>query len=128
MNLEKKLDEIIKRLNKIEEKILNIDSKIDAVSERLNLLEVKFENRSKEVDTILDTKADIDLIKQLNRKLISFQEFQSNYEKALLMKESYDKRLNILIHGIQEDNNNVWEKREKTIEKFQDFLKNGLKI
>ena len=44
------------------------------------------------------------------------------------MKESYDKRLNILIHGIQEDNNNVWEKREKTIEIFQDFLKNGLKI
>ena len=44
------------------------------------------------------------------------------------MKESYEKRLNILIHGIQEDNNNVWEKREKTIEKFQDFLKNGLKI
>ena len=38
------------------------------------------------------------------------------------------KRLNILIHGIQEDNNNVWEKREKTTEKFQDFLKNGLKI
>ena len=44
MNLEKILDEIIKRLNKIEEKISNIDSKIDAVSERLNLLEVKFEN------------------------------------------------------------------------------------
>ena len=44
------------------------------------------------------------------------------------MKESYDKRLNILIHGIQEDNNNVWEKREKTIDKFHKFLKNSLKI
>ena len=87
MNLEKKLDEIIKRLNKIE-KISNIDSKIDAVSERLNLLKVKFENRSKEVDTILDTKADIDLIKHLNQKIISFEEFLSNYKKALLMKES----------------------------------------
>ena len=121
MNLEKKLDEIIKRLNKIEEKISNIDSKIDAVSERLNLLKVKFENRSKEVDTILDTKADIVLIKQLNQKIIPFEEFQSNYEKALLMKESYDKRLNILIHGIQEDNNNVWEKREKLLKNFRIF-------
>ena len=81
-------------------KNFNIDSKIDTVSERLNLLEVKFENRSKEVDTILDTKADIDLIKQLNQKIISFEEFQSNYEKALLVKKFYDKRLNILIHGI----------------------------
>ena len=114
MNLEKKL-ETIKRLNKIEEKISNIDSKIDVISERLNLLEVKFENKSKEVDTILDIKADIELIKQLNQKIISFEEFQLNNEKALLMKESYDKRLNILIHGIQEDNNNVWEKRQKKL-------------
>ena len=37
------------------------------------------------------------------------------------MKESCDKRLNILIHGIQEDNNNVWEKIEKTIEKLRFF-------
>ena len=44
------------------------------------------------------------------------------------MEESCDKRLKILIHCIQEDNNNVWEKREKTIKKFQDFIKNGLKI
>ena len=54
---------------------------------------------------MLDTKADIDLIKQLNQKIISFEEFQLNYEKALLMNESYDERLYILIHGIQEDNN-----------------------
>ena len=75
MNLEKKSDEIIKRLNRIEEKISNIDSKIDVVSERLNLLEIKFKNRSKEVDTILDTKADIDLIKQLNQKIIRLKNF-----------------------------------------------------
>ena len=99
----------------MKKKFQTLTPKSDAVSEKLNLLEVKFENRSKEVDTILDTKADIDLIKQLNQKIISFEEFQSNYEKALLMKESYDKRLNILIHGVKEDNNNVWEKREKTI-------------
>ena len=41
------------------------------------------------------------------------------------MKESYDKRLNILIHGIQEDNNNVWEKRKKLLRIFfKESLKN----
>ena len=84
----------------------------------------------KKIDTILNTKADIDLIQQLNKKIKSFEEFQLNYEKSLLIKASYDKRLNIniLIHGIQEDNNNVWKIREKTIEKLKDFLKNRLKI
>ena len=102
--MEKKVDEIIKRLNKVEQKVLKIDFKIDVVNEKLNLLEIKFENRSKEIYTILNTKADIDLIKQLNEKIKSFEKFQLNFKKALLMKESYDKRLNILIHGIQEDN------------------------
>ena len=44
------------------------------------------------------------------------------------MQESYDKRMNTLIHGIKEDDDNVWEKRERTREKFQDFFVNGLKI
>ena len=44
------------------------------------------------------------------------------------MKESYDKRLNILIHGIKEDKNQAWEKRDETVKKFQNFLENELKI
>jgi len=45
-----------------------------------------------------------------------------------LMQESYNKRLNILIHGIEEDENQVWEKRETTNEKFENFLTDGLNI
>ena len=44
------------------------------------------------------------------------------------MQESYNKRLNILIHGVKEDSDCAWEKKEKTLERFQDVLKNGLKI
>ena len=44
------------------------------------------------------------------------------------MQESYDKRLNILIHGVKEDSVSPWEKHETTVTKFQDFLKNGLRI
>ena len=80
-----------------------------------------FENESKEIDNILNTIADIDRIKQLKEKIKSFKELQLNCEKALLMQEYYDKKLNILIHGIEENNNDVWEKREKTNKKFQDF-------
>jgi len=44
------------------------------------------------------------------------------------MQESYNKRLNILIHGIEEDENQVREKRETTIEKFEKFRTDGLNI
>ena len=44
------------------------------------------------------------------------------------MRESYEKRLNIIVHGIMEDQDTPWENRDKTEFKFRDFLINGLKI
>ena len=45
------------------------------------------------------------------------------------MQKFYDKRMNLLIHGIKEDDDNIWgKKRDKTIEKFKIFLINNLKI
>ena len=41
------------------------------------------------------------------------------------MKESYSKRLNILIHGLAEDESTVWEKCETTLQIFQKFLREG---
>ena len=40
------------------------------------------------------------MVSQLNDKIKLLENFKSNYEKTILMKESYDKRLNVLIHGI----------------------------
>ena len=42
------------------------------------------------------------------------------------MQESYSERLNIFIHGIEEDEDSVWESHQKIPEKFDEFLKNAL--
>ena len=44
------------------------------------------------------------------------------------MKESYSKRLNILIHGLPENKESPWKKREATLEFHKNFFKNGLQI
>ena len=43
----------------------------------------------------------------------------------MIMEDSHCKRLTVLIHRAKED---IWEKREDTILKFKNLLKNGLKI
>ena len=43
------------------------------------------------------------------------------------MKELYDKRLNILVHGLEETES-VWKTKEKSKVIFETFLKEGLKI
>ena len=44
------------------------------------------------------------------------------------MQESYNKRLNMLIHGIEEDEDSVSKSHQKTLEKFDEFLKNALEM
>ena len=64
----------------------------------------------------------------MNQKIKKFESMTESYEKPAVMQESYDKRLNILIHGIKEDNDSPWEKHDTTVTKFQEFLEKGLKI
>ena len=54
-------------------------------------------------------------------KLVRFKDQQ---EQTALQNESYSKRQNILIHGI-EDEKSVWENRDITIQKLKTFMKNG---
>ena len=44
------------------------------------------------------------------------------------MQEFYNKRLNILVHGLKEDDNKVWKTIEETIAKFIKIVRDGLKI
>ena len=98
MNADKKLDKILKSLNKIE-KIFEIESKIDKVSERMDLLKAEFVSRCKEIYDTANSKAD-KVIVSLMIKLNFLKILNLNYEKTFLMNGSYDKRLNVLIHGV----------------------------
>ena len=44
------------------------------------------------------------------------------------MQESYNKRQNILFHGVEEDQTCAWETHEKTLEKLEYFLTSALKV
>ena len=44
------------------------------------------------------------------------------------MQESYNKRLNILVHVVEEYSNSAWKPHETTFKKFDEFLTEGLKL
>ena len=49
MNVDKKMDEILKSLNKIEEKIFKIESKTNKVNERIDIFEADFVSKCKKL-------------------------------------------------------------------------------
>ena len=53
---------------------------------------------------------------------------QLEASKMKPQNEAYSKRLNVLIHGIVEDQENPWENRDTTVKLLNNFLTDGLKI
>jgi len=120
MTTDKKLDLILQRLDSIEEniqkingRIVEINEKLDRVSDRIDTLETNFEKNCQEFELLQKTKADVDTMDAIKDKLAFLEKFYQNYEKNKIMQECYDKRLNVLIHGVKEDGENVWEKRKQ---------------
>ena len=44
------------------------------------------------------------------------------------MQKSYEKRCNILLHGLEESDKSAWETRNETLQIIQNFMREGLKI
>ena len=108
LSLEKKLHKISKRLNQIDERINKIDQKFDEVKTKIDNLE--FKRRIDKFDRFFIQSEEI--IEKLLERIEFLQNFKTRREKTQIMKEFYDKRMNILIHGIKEDGDSVWEKRK----------------
>ena len=58
---------------------------------------------------------------------LDLTEQQLEASKMKLQNEAYSKRLNVLIHGIVEDQKHPWKNRDTTVKLFINFLTDGLK-
>ena len=131
--IQTKLDKLITAVEKITKRLDNFDDKFGTLNERLNQLENKLERKYVKLEENLEAEL-IEVTKRL-RILEEFridtgilEEFRIDTGKAALMQESYNKRMNILIHGVEENEENVWENHQQTLQKFDNFLKEALHI
>ena len=76
----------------------------------------KIESKIKEKyqNFVKTTNAKLDL---LSKRIEKFEKFEAESEKAARMQESYNKCLNVVIHGVEEDKDIAWETHEKTLKK-----------
>ena len=82
------------------------------------------ENKLERKYVKLEENIEAELI-EVTKRLKILEEFRIDSGKAALMQESYNKRMNILIHGVEE---NVWENHQQTLQKFDNFLKEAVHI
>ena len=151
--MENKLDIIINTLNNMKERLDAIEMKIATNCGKLIEIESKLNLRCDDIEDRLNNKVDLNSIEALkinlnhvedsielkSKKLEAvtgqilqledhLRKFKAETEQDLLAKELYDKRLNILIYGIEENIKTAWETRTETEKKIREFLNQALKI
>ena len=106
--MEQKLNNVLQGIENLTIRLDKLDAKINYFSFRLTKLEKNFDEQSHILTKNLETKADrADLI-ALDKRIEKIVIEQDAQEVKEVMQESYDKRLNVLLHGIEEDGDSVW--------------------
>ena len=73
-------------------------------------------------------KAEKNSLQKIMVRLEKLEESQNVQEIANITQESYEKRFNILIHGIAETTDSAWENLGQTTALVRTFMKEGLLI
>ena len=127
-NIERKLNEVLQAVGNISERIDKLNEKLGNFDRRITKLEYLVEDKISKFQQELKTKADDSALNELHLKIRKNEQQQVDQLAKDVMQESYEKRFNLLINGIEETDTSVWEKRETTLQLVQDFMKRGLQI
>ena len=126
--MERKLNKVLRTLENLTERMDKLDFKSNTFDNRLNKLESLFNNKINKLEQALENKSNVNDIDNIHIKLNRIEQQQLEQESKNLMQESYDKRLNVLIHGPEESNKTDWETREIKQETIYKFFQKGLQI
>ena len=112
-SLNKKLEEIC---NKLSEKLDKLNSslnekvnKLDGVTCRLNVSENLFQEKWDEIKSNQLLKADKTEVEKLQARISKLEGAKKEQDKVIILLELYEKRFNVLIHSIPEQERSAWE-------------------
>jgi len=115
-SIEDRLDNLILTVAKLADKIENFDKRFDELESKFDQQYLKVKKESEEK------------IASLTERLETLETLVIESEKSAIMEERYSKRMNILIHGVEEETDSLWETHDQTRAIFENFLAEAKKI
>ena len=148
-----KLDRILTLLENLTTRLDRLENSVSDNHSYVSKLDQKFTQRCDELEGAVKQKTESTMFAKLQNKVKNLeikleisseqeakhlesttkveQKFESYFleaERAKITSEAYSKRLNILVHGIEEHHTNPWETREETLTKLNKVLSDGLRL
>ena len=125
--IEKKLDRVLAAVQKLSDKMEKVEARLCNFETRLEQIEDKFESKIKNLEAAVNDRVTKEELNAVLKKLAQLEEKAKTEEKDTIMRESHSKRLNLLIHDVNESSD-VWETREATTTLLDQFISDGLKL
>ena len=123
-----KLHEVLKEIGEINKRMDKLNQRLDNLETRLNNIEHTLNERIVNVEKQMTNKIDASVVAEFEKRIAILEYKEEDRQAEAVMKESYEKRLNIVIHGLEEDRNLAWETRQETLKITHRFMREGLHI
>ena len=126
-SLKSKLDSILTAINNLATRTERIEMKIDNFESRLNEIETGLKSRTNQLEINVNALPTDEDYRKLEKKINSLEHVLQNKSNEDLMSELYSKRLNLLIHGLDETKE-AWETKIQTKSMLAKFFQEGLDL
>ena len=126
--MERQIVEIRQILEKLNSRFDIIENKIEDLGQKILNMESVFSNKLLALEKNIEMKADDRALAEIEKRLQILEKVKKGHEIKCVMQESNDKRLNILIHGLDENRTHPWEKVDETGKIVENFMSDGLQI
>ena len=129
--MEAKIDTILLAIEKLSMRVRSLENKFMLFESRFQKIEHQLESNKEDIAKLtkkldgLEPQVQFD---ELCSRVKYLEDVADKAKREALQQESYNKRLNLLIHGVEETEGSIWEKKSETQIKLNEFLKDGLKI
>ena len=120
--------DLMHSIESIIDRLSSMDQKLDDFNDRFDQLDKKFTNKCEELEATLVSKASTERLHELAAKIKQLEGDLAAAKSDEIVKEAYNKRLNLLVHGVPESVHNIWELREVTLQLFIQLITQGLKL
>ena len=121
-----KSDKILNSVDNLTIRLDDLDIKFDNLNARLTILEQSVNSKFQELESVLSDRVNCSSLKIFLERLNRLEHIDLEKQDIVVMKESYDRRLNVLIHGLRETNHSTREEAEETQQTFRKLMQDDL--
>ena len=123
-----KFDAILSAIEKLNEKVDRIEDIMDNFKIRLSQVESKLNERIEKVEkeTVI-VPTIVNNYEKLKNRVHALEIINQQAQNENIMRDSYSKSMNLLIHGLDESSE-AWESKSQTRDTLSKFFSDGLQL